>query len=82
MISLTGAATEQPRFQNALSINRLHLLGQGLLSRWQVVAALSPLSDHGLRDIGLTRDDLRSIARDTGSIDRIEQTRIRQSRNW
>ncbi|MCE8527422.1 DUF1127 domain-containing protein [Ruegeria pomeroyi] len=82
MISLAHAATEQTRLHNALAINRFRLIAQGLLLRWHAMATLSLLSDRGLRDIGLTRDDVMSIARDTSGVDQIEQTRLRQSRNW
>ncbi|MCE8523316.1 DUF1127 domain-containing protein [Ruegeria pomeroyi] len=82
MISLAHAATEQTRLHNALSVNRFLLIAQGLLLRWHAMATLSLLSDRGLRDIGLTRDDVMSIARDTSGVDQIEQTRLRQSRNW
>ncbi|MCE8547538.1 DUF1127 domain-containing protein [Ruegeria pomeroyi] len=82
MISLAHAATEQTRLHNAPSMNRFLLIAQGLLLRWHVMATLSLLSDRGLRDIGLTRDDVMSVARDTSGIDQIEQTRLRQSRNW
>ncbi|MCE8515509.1 DUF1127 domain-containing protein [Ruegeria pomeroyi] len=82
MISLAHAATEQTRLHNALSVNRFLLIAQGLLLRWHAMATLSLLSDRGLRDIGLTRDDVMSIARDTSGVEQIEQTRLRQSRNW
>ncbi len=82
MISLAHAATEQTRDHNALSTSRFRLIAQGLLFRWHAMATLSLLPDRSLRDIGLTPDDVMSFAKGTGSNDHIEQTRIRQSRNW